>query len=88
MSNQPLQTLGEFIIDKQDDFLYSTGELSRLLSAIRLASKVVHREVNKAGIADISGASPVSLGTNLENNIWYYCILSATGLNIYYMKKH
>ena len=56
MSNQPLQTLGEFIIDKQDDFLYSTGELSRLLSAIRLASKVVHREVNKAGIADISGA--------------------------------
>lgn len=56
MSNQPLQTLGEFIIDKQDDFLYSTGELSRLLSAIRLASKVVNREVNKAGIADIAGA--------------------------------
>lgn len=42
---------------------------------------------NKTLIADISGATPVSLGTNLENNIWYYCILSATGLNIYYMKK-
>lgn len=42
---------------------------------------------NKTLIADISGASPVSLGTNLENNIWYYCILNATGLNIYYMKK-
>lgn len=42
---------------------------------------------NKTLIADISGTSPVSLGTNLENNIWYYCILSATGLNIYYMKK-
>ena len=41
MSNQPLQTLGEFLIDKQDDFQYSTGEFSRLLSAIRLASKVV-----------------------------------------------
>ena len=55
MSEQTFQTLGEFIIDKQDDFKYSTGELSRLLSAIRLASKVVNREVNKAGIAEIIG---------------------------------
>lgn len=56
MSKQVLQTLGEFIIEKQDDFQYSTGELSRLLSSIRLASKVVNREVNKAGIADIIGS--------------------------------
>lgn len=56
MTDKPLQTLGEFVIDKQDDFQYSTGELSRLLSAIRLAAKVVNREVNKAGIADITGA--------------------------------
>jgi len=55
MSDQSFQTLGEFIIDNQDDFRYSTGELSRLLSAIRLASKVVNREVNKAGIAEIIG---------------------------------
>lgn len=55
MSEQSFQTLGEFIIDKQDDFQYSTGELSRLLSAIRLASKMVNREVNKAGIAEIIG---------------------------------
>ncbi|SFI11298.1 class 1 fructose-bisphosphatase [Halpernia frigidisoli] len=55
MAEQSFQTLGEFIIDKQDDFLYSSGELSRLLSAIRLASKVVNREVNKAGIAEIIG---------------------------------
>lgn len=55
MREQTLQTLGEFIIEKQDDFQYSTGELSRLLSSIRLASKVVNREVNKAGIADIIG---------------------------------
>ncbi|PIE50369.1 MAG: class 1 fructose-bisphosphatase [Flavobacteriales bacterium] len=52
-----LQTLGEFIIKKQDDFQYSSGELSRLLSAIKLASKIVNRDVNKAGIADISGAA-------------------------------
>jgi fructose-1,6-bisphosphatase I len=57
MSDQPLQTLGEFLIDKQEDFQYSTGEFSRLLSAIRLASKVVNREVNKAGIVDITGAA-------------------------------
>lgn len=56
MTDKTLQTLGEFVIDKQDDFQYSTGELSRLLSAIRLATKVVNREVNKAGIADITGA--------------------------------
>lgn len=55
MSENALQTLGEFIIDNQDDFQFSTGELSRLLSAIRLASKVVNRDVNKAGIADIVG---------------------------------
>ena len=55
MQDQSFQTLGEFIIDKQEDFLYSTGELSRLLSAIRLASKVVNRQVNKAGIANIIG---------------------------------
>ncbi|SEG25341.1 fructose-1,6-bisphosphatase I [Halpernia humi] len=55
MSDQTFQTLGEFLIEKQDDFKYSSGELSRLLSAIRLASKVVNREVNKAGIAEIIG---------------------------------
>ena len=38
MSEKNFQTLGEFIIDKQEDFQYSTGEFSRLLSAIRLAS--------------------------------------------------
>ena len=38
MSEQTFQTLGEFIIDKQEDFKYSSGELSRLISAIRLAS--------------------------------------------------
>ncbi len=55
MQTQSLQTLGEFIIQKQDDFLYSTGELTRLLSAIKLAAKLVNREVTKAGIADIIG---------------------------------
>jgi fructose-1,6-bisphosphatase I len=52
-------TLGEFIIEKQNDFPAASGELSHLLGAIRLAAKVVNREINKAGIADIIGATGV-----------------------------
>lgn len=48
-------SLEEFIIEKQTDFPYAKGELSRLLSAIRLAAKIVNREVNKAGLVDILG---------------------------------
>jgi len=45
-------TLGEFIIENQKDFKYATGELSSILSSIRLASKIVHHEINKAGLAE------------------------------------
>lgn len=58
----PKKTLGEFIIENQNQFEYSTGELSRLLNAIRLASKAVNHEVNKAGLVDIIGS------TNQINN--------------------
>ena len=51
-----LVTLEDYIIKKQSDFPFATGELTGLLSAIVLAAKVVNREVNKAGIADITGA--------------------------------
>lgn len=51
-------TLGEFIISRQGDFPYAKGELSSLLSAIRLAAKVVNREVNRAGLShDILGST-------------------------------
>src|SRR5690554_4099143 len=49
-------TLGEFIIEKQEEFKYSSGELSRIINSIRLAAKVVNHEVNKAGLVDILGA--------------------------------
>ena len=48
-------TLGEFVIENQNDFKYSTGELSRLLSSIKIAAKLVNREVNKAGLANVLG---------------------------------
>jgi fructose-1,6-bisphosphatase I len=50
------KTLGEFIIEKQSDYPDATGELSSIFASIRLASKVVHRDINKAGLADITGA--------------------------------
>ncbi|WP_420321252.1 class 1 fructose-bisphosphatase [Flagellimonas sp.] len=51
------KTLGEFIIENQTEFQYSTGELSKLINAIRLAAKVVNHEVNKAGLVDILGTA-------------------------------
>jgi fructose-1,6-bisphosphatase I len=48
-------TLGQFIIEKQADFPYAKGELSRLLRDIGIAAKIVNREVNKAGLADYIG---------------------------------
>ena len=48
-------TLGEFIIKNQEQFKYSSGELSRLINSIRLAAKVVSHKVNKAGLVDILG---------------------------------
>ena len=48
-------SLGEFIIETQSDFPYSKGDLTRLLSSIRLAAKIVNREVTKAGLVDLLG---------------------------------
>jgi len=53
-------TLNEFIIERQSDFPYAKGELTRLLSHISIAAKIVNREVNKAGLVDILGESGIS----------------------------
>jgi fructose-1,6-bisphosphatase I len=50
-------TLGEFIIENQNAFQYSSGELSRIINSIRLAAKVVNYKVNRAGLVDIIGAA-------------------------------
>jgi fructose-1,6-bisphosphatase I len=49
------KTLGQFIIQKQSDFPYAKGELSRLLRDIAIAAKIVNREVTKAGLVEILG---------------------------------
>ncbi len=52
-----MKTLGEFIVEKQHEFSQATGELTALLSAIKLGAKIIHRDINKAGLVDILGAS-------------------------------
>jgi fructose-1,6-bisphosphatase I len=55
MNKKRVTTLGQFIIERQIDFPYAKGELSRLLRDIGIAAKIVNREVNKAGLVDILG---------------------------------
>ena len=55
MSDFNVVTLGQFIIDKQVEFPFAKGELSRLLRDIGIAAKIISREVNKAGLTQILG---------------------------------
>lgn len=48
-------TLSRFIKSNQSQYPNAAGELSQLLGDIALASKVVNREINKAGLIDIMG---------------------------------
>ncbi len=48
--------LDRFIKKNQDQFSYASGELSQLLRDVALSSKVVNREINKAGLIDITGS--------------------------------
>ncbi len=56
-------TLNEFIMDRQADFPGASGELSRILNDIAVASKIVSRDVRKAGLVDHI------LGSQGETNI-------------------
>lgn len=50
-------TLDEFIIRRQKDFPYASGELTGLLRDIGVAAKIINREVNKAGLLNILGVA-------------------------------
>ncbi len=58
-----LTTLDEFIFDRQADFPFASGDLSRLLTDIGIASKIVNQKVQRAGLGDILGAQGV---TNIQ----------------------
>ncbi len=55
MMTPKVTVLDEFIIKRQKDFPFASGDLSRLLHDIGLAAKIINREVNKAGLVDILG---------------------------------
>jgi fructose-1,6-bisphosphatase I len=55
--NNRIITLDEFIIHRQKDFPFASGELTGLLRDIGVAAKIVNREVNKAGLVNILGVA-------------------------------
>lgn len=57
MQGKFYENVSEFIVEKQHEFSHATGELTALLSAIKLGAKIIHRDINKAGLVDILGAS-------------------------------
>lgn len=57
---RPMPELGEFVIAhhaKIQQMGGSADEINRLLTAVKLAAKVVNREINKAGLTDILGST-------------------------------
>ncbi len=51
-----VETLNQFIIQRQAEYPNASGELSRMLHHIGVASKIVNRAVNKAGLVDVLGS--------------------------------
>ncbi len=50
-------TLEQFIIDHQDEQEHSTGAFTRLIRDISVAAKVINRNIRRAGLLDVFGAS-------------------------------
>lgn len=48
--------LDRFIMRNQESFPFASGELSQLIRDLAYAGKVVNREINRAGLAGITGA--------------------------------
>jgi fructose-1,6-bisphosphatase I len=59
MKTYTVTTLNDFIISKQKDFPFATGELSSLLHNIGTAAKLINKKINKAGLVDIIGRTGV-----------------------------
>lgn len=58
-----LVNLNEFIMERQTDFPFASGDLSRLLTDISIAAKIINHKVNQAGLQDILGAEST---TNIQ----------------------
>ncbi len=58
-SSSGFKTLEQFILEQQEAFPQSTGSFSRLLRDLGLAAKIVNREMRRAGLEDVTGASGI-----------------------------
>ncbi len=47
-----ITTLSDFILERQAEFTGATGEFTRILNDIAIASKIVSRDVRRAGLVD------------------------------------
>ena len=54
-SKNRVVTLSQFIAEEQEKFPTASGGLSRIFRDIKLATKIVNRDVNKAGLVEILG---------------------------------
>ncbi|HBO39475.1 MAG TPA: class 1 fructose-bisphosphatase [Pasteurellaceae bacterium] len=53
-----MKTLDEFIVEKQAEYPHAKGALTGILSSIRLVAKIIHRDINRAGLTnDILGGA-------------------------------
>ena len=59
-------TLSQFIANEQAKYPSASGNLSRIFRDIKLAAKLVNRDVNKAGLVDILGSHG---STNIQGEV-------------------
>ena len=59
-------TLTQFIIAHGRTYPSATGDFTALMNAVALAAKMISREVNKAGLVDILGATG---GVNVQGEL-------------------
>jgi len=52
---KPFYTIGRHIVEQEKHFPDATGEFTNLLWDLTIAFKIISREVNRAGLADILG---------------------------------
>src|SRR2546428_1278565 len=56
LSVEPLITIQQHILSERQRFPHATGEFSRLLSGLTLATKMIQAKVSRAGLTDLLGS--------------------------------
>lgn len=54
-SRNSVTTLEQFVIQREQEFPFATGQFSKIIRDIVLACRIINREVTKAGLVDILG---------------------------------